>query len=788
MSPVFSIIIPVYNDARFLNRTIRSWVSQTFKQIEIIMIDDGSTDESADIINEWAQKDNRIRIITLTQNVGPWTARNYGVEKANGRYIMFCDADDSVVLNTCEVLYKDLQSKPVDILQFGTKIINVNGLPKDRMNYMQRFLASYPYPLKGKEILLKCFQETKYRWNLCNKVFSAALCRKALLNREQVRLTYAEDALAYFMIAYYARSYRSHKGDPLYCYYYGRGITGQIREDRKTFREVCDAALVVKQMRAFLALEKAGASYESAVRSFEKIFLRNSVNHFLNHVEEADKGICFDKLIDKWPASDVLTQLASKKDLDCYKLAGQIKSAEIIQFKPRPIRTIATYYFSVANGGIERVMCKLCYLWLQMGYRVVLITEDNGQKGEYEFPKEIKRVILPDRKKSEGERYLERAEAIRRCIKENCIDVVVYHAWLLELAFFDELAIKAAGSAFVFYCHGVFATPLIDCKSNLKTMVTPARLSDAVVTLSETDSTFWAHFSNNVLQVKNPFAENYDEWIPSSCEGHAILWVARISPEKRPFDALEILKLVLRAVPDAKLHIVGAAWVEKYEMKFKRAVIQAGLAQNVIMHGFQMNVKPFYQNAAVFLMTSEFEGYSLTLQESMAAGLPIVMYRLPYLALVRDNQGVISVEQLDIEAAAGAIIELLCDDNKRKLLGKESRKYMDGFAEYDYEGRWRDVFDSIAAEHEELVTKESQLMMETLVNGQGLGAKKKREAIRYGERKTVKLAVRTVKMKDDLHDNGLKSVLSRGITKLKECNHDNGIQYTIKKILEKITL
>lgn len=94
MGDLVSIITPSYNCERFIAKTIESVLAQTYKNWEMIIIDDCSPDNSNKIIEEYIKKDNRIKLIKLKKNSGPAIARNRGIEEAKGRYIAFLDADD----------------------------------------------------------------------------------------------------------------------------------------------------------------------------------------------------------------------------------------------------------------------------------------------------------------------------------------------------------------------------------------------------------------------------------------------------------------------------------------------------------------------------------------------------------------------------------------------------------------------------------------------------------------------------------------------------------------------
>lgn len=93
--PEITIILPVYNGERYLNRTITSVLQQTMPDFELIAIDDCSTDQSLQILQNWAQRDNRIRIAANEQNLGVADTRNKGITMAEGEYICFIDSDDT---------------------------------------------------------------------------------------------------------------------------------------------------------------------------------------------------------------------------------------------------------------------------------------------------------------------------------------------------------------------------------------------------------------------------------------------------------------------------------------------------------------------------------------------------------------------------------------------------------------------------------------------------------------------------------------------------------------------
>ena len=118
MIPKISIIVPVYNSETTIERCIVSLISQTYTNIEIILINDGSKDKSGQICDSYSNKDNRIKVYHKT-NEGVSIARNLGIKEATGEYVLFVDSDDYLSLNACESLIYKQGLSASDCVIFG---------------------------------------------------------------------------------------------------------------------------------------------------------------------------------------------------------------------------------------------------------------------------------------------------------------------------------------------------------------------------------------------------------------------------------------------------------------------------------------------------------------------------------------------------------------------------------------------------------------------------------------------------------------------------------------------
>lgn len=127
-APQFSIIIPVYNTEDYLEGCLRSAMAQTLRDIEIIVIDDGSTDASPAIAARLAEEDHRIRLLRQ-ENGGQGVARNRGLECARGHYVMFLDSDDTLNPQSCEIVARAFARGQADVVSFGLSFETSEGAP-----------------------------------------------------------------------------------------------------------------------------------------------------------------------------------------------------------------------------------------------------------------------------------------------------------------------------------------------------------------------------------------------------------------------------------------------------------------------------------------------------------------------------------------------------------------------------------------------------------------------------------------------------------------------------------
>lgn len=175
-----SVIIPVYNVEKYLEEALESVINQTLKDIEIVIINDGSTDRSLEIIKEYVNKDKRIKVINQ-KNQGLSVARNRGIENAKGKYIYFMDSDDYIDLKTLEICYKKCEEYELEMVCFDAfPFSNMVNFKYNIKNYDRSFIETNKI-FSGREFINLCLKNKKNIVSSCLYFFKREILAKEKL-------------------------------------------------------------------------------------------------------------------------------------------------------------------------------------------------------------------------------------------------------------------------------------------------------------------------------------------------------------------------------------------------------------------------------------------------------------------------------------------------------------------------------------------------------------------------------------------------------------------------------
>ena len=246
--PKVSIIIPACNAEKTLAAALDSALNQTLRDIEVICVNDGSTDRTLEIIVAYMRKDSRVRGLSFNYSGGTVFARKMGIQDATGDYIMHLDADDLLPPSACESAARLITEKNVDILQFGTKVesdLELTQAEKDGINKVREL------DLRGKEILSACFIRRHFPSVQWNKIYRAALLKKAVAAMPDVHLHRSEDKYMAFFYYYFAESFCSVTDGPFYIYNFKGRHLGKTTS-LEMFRYYCQFMDVYPLIEDFL--------------------------------------------------------------------------------------------------------------------------------------------------------------------------------------------------------------------------------------------------------------------------------------------------------------------------------------------------------------------------------------------------------------------------------------------------------------------------------------------------------------------------------------------------------
>ena len=279
-----SIITPIYNKDKYIGRCIESIIKQTFDKWELILLNDGSTDSSGKICEEYAKLDERIRVIHK-KNTGVSNTRNLGVKLSEGKYITFIDGDDWIEEDYLEKMFYAIKKMKVDILVTGcvyeTKKGTVNPFKIGRKNVFNKTEAQIEF-----------LKQDKFIWTICDKLYKKSLFKNIKLNET---LKIAEDTLLFWTMI---NSVEKIGYLPIYKYHYdlrasntmtkpfSRIWFNPLKVKRYIFKEVKNISLEHKRLSKAIYLgEMVGImkkailnenyNVEYLIITFQKIIRKN---------------------------------------------------------------------------------------------------------------------------------------------------------------------------------------------------------------------------------------------------------------------------------------------------------------------------------------------------------------------------------------------------------------------------------------------------------------------------------------------------------------------------------
>lgn len=277
--PKLSVIIPVHNEEPSLRRCIDSILSQSFKDLEIICVDDASSDGSADILQDYVDREPRVHATAFQRRLGTVLARKLALLDAQGEYVMFADADDMLLPGACGTAVGLMNESKADIVQFS---VDFEAKKEDAkaLDLFARIFCSREMESRGTNILYDCFVNHRFMHNLWNKIYRTKVCKEAVSAMPDIQLHHYTDLYLIFFLLYFADSYRSFTTKPCYRYHYGGGVSTKT-PDGEQFRDLCEVSRTLPLMEKFLRDRNAYEMNVSVLDAIRSVLRQDIVNKLL---------------------------------------------------------------------------------------------------------------------------------------------------------------------------------------------------------------------------------------------------------------------------------------------------------------------------------------------------------------------------------------------------------------------------------------------------------------------------------------------------------------------------
>lgn len=312
---LISIIVPVYNAENYLNKCIESLINQTYNSLEIILINDGSTDNSRHICEKFAKKDKRIKLINQ-KNSGVSVARNKGIDIAKGKYICFVDSDDYVSQEFVEKMFNHIKINRADLA-----ICNINKVNNKGIKYQD--YTSFDKNIITKEEYYESINS--FGGFLWNKIFKKSIIGNLRLEED---IYYCEDEL--FVINYVEKCNKiSCINEPLYFYC---THSNSLSSWKDGWNEKKITIIKAKQ-KALNILSK----YQFSI--YKDYYLKCLCNYIDIYYRYSKKIIKKDKLVNMYQKVQQSDEYAIKNKIDIY-----------IRFKHFYFYNLIRYLFHILNG------------------------------------------------------------------------------------------------------------------------------------------------------------------------------------------------------------------------------------------------------------------------------------------------------------------------------------------------------------------------------------------------------------------------------------------------------
>lgn len=664
-----SIIMPVFNDAEWVSRALQSCIDQTHGAIEVIVVDDASTDNTVEIVNEFAQSDPRIILISLENNLSALTARRVGIDAAHGEYIMFLDGDDELVSTACETVVSKAHETRADLVGFGSLVVSPDG---STGSHYENSMQPKHTELFGTDVLESLFPVGQNaQGQLWRYLFKRSILVRAYASLPQdLVLPRMNDLPVAFLAAMHAKHYVSVK-NRLYRYFFRRGASGHDISSWSDYLFNENSMASIDSIEDSVQAESDTRGADERLLALYKSVRSSVIGRVLNYIygikDDQMRSEALDHLIAR--VGGLATVIASSDF--CPRVLPMLTEAirPPKQSSSTP-RHVVLRTGNLRTGGVQGVVVAQAAHLARAGLKVTIVL-DSEPNSAYSLPHDVELLSLEGSTRGERIGFL-----AGLCLEQEVDAVIDHHIFYNDRWPYFALGLASTGVPTLGWIHNFALRPLLDEVSRLSFLDRYLPTLQTVVVLSEPDVTYWKlRGLPNVVYLPNPPSPLVNQIqvaghprLPRS-EGATfeIVWWGRLQQKtKQVLDLVDIAVELREKGVDFHIKIVGPDGPDLDRGRIRKRAKDRRVSDHIsllgALHGKELI--DAVQNSHVFISTSIVEGYPLALVEAQALGLPIVMYDLPWLEFLQNNTGSITVPQGDRNAIAGALAELASDASR----------------------------------------------------------------------------------------------------------------------------
>ncbi|MEV8360059.1 glycosyltransferase [Microbacterium sp. NPDC076895] len=714
MRPLVSIVIPMFNDQEYVATAIQSCLQQTVSDIEVICVDDASTDATCELVESIVELDSRVRLIRQDSNRSAFQARRVGVMAARADHVLFLDGDDELKPEAVEITTRLADAAGADVVGFGVEGV----FPAQVSGSFVKQLQPKHRRLDGENIAPALFPEGDIvQGQLWRYLWATGLLQSAYAAlAEDLSFPRANDIPISFLALAMAQRYVSTEAR-LYRYFWRRGASGrdvESLEDFEFYLGALDSIAAIGDAVGDLAKIRQDPAtilrpYQTARLSIIQSILRYCAPMQATELQES----CYASLHAKARPSEIVLAAAW-----FYRgaLPFLAQHSERVHGLDSSVKRVMIVTGNLKSGGAQGVVISQARHLVDAGFNVVIAAR-TLRDAIHTPPSGVELVEIS------GGAMPEKLDTYLKLCREHQVDAIIDH-WVLyndDFPFF-ALAARTLGIPTIGWIHNFALRPVFDFNTRIQHLSRYLGTLARVVVLSHTDVAFWKlQGISDVVYLPNPpsplLASLPHRTVPREAPVGPIrlFWWGRLQQHtKRVRSLVDVAAALRKSGVEFSLTVIGPDSPDLHADQLFKYAEELGVSDALTLTGPLQGSELLdaLNSADVYVSTSAIEGYPLALTEAQVLGLPVVMFELPWLAVAEANRGILTAPQGDHLALATQIAHLSNDRDAYALHSAASLAAGHDAISHDFDALYRQLLTSeLPSEHSPEATLEDAQML-----------------------------------------------------------------------------